>query len=444
MNTISGFPYFEVQFNKEGALHDDHELRQVLSFISQGKMTDLFVISHGWNNDMNEARDLYKSFFAQMRSQINNNRSLELGSKAFAVLGILWPSKKYADEDLIPSGAADFSNVPSEEEKIKQQIESLKGVFDHPEADSHLERAKALVDRIGTNENAAVEFVNLIRTLPHKNEVNTEDNTDEFFKLSGDELVNKLSRPDLPIDSTDEMGGAADFNPSASVMNEGEAANFDLLGGIKSAVQKVLNFTTYYQMKERAGVVGRRGAYQVLMQIKEIAPSLKMHLIGHSFGGRLVTSIAQGPEGSTPIKPASMTLLQAAFSHHGFAENFDGTRDGFFRKVVEDKKVKGPILITHSVKDVAVGKAYPIASKLSGDDAATFGGPESRFGGIGRNGAQFTPEADNSIPLGPVTSTYRFQSGKLYNLKADTLIMDHSDVTKAEIVHAVLSAIAIT
>lgn len=447
MNSISDFPYFEVQFTKEGALYEDQERRQVLDFVSKGNLTDLFVISHGWNNDMQEARDLYKGFFAKMRSELNNNRSHKLGTREFAVLGIFWPSKKFADENLIPSGAANIGNVLSEEDKIREQLESLKGVFDNPNTNNYLDRAKELMGEIELDENnvnAAVEFVNLIRSLPHKNDVNSEDNMDEFFKLPGNDLVDKLSRPDIPITSTGETGGAADFNHSAYVMNVGEAANFDISGGVISAVRKVLNFTTYYQMKERAGVVGSGGAYQVLMQIREKAPNLKMHFIGHSFGGRLVTALAHGPEGSKPIKPASMTLLQAAFSHHGFAENFDGTRDGFFRKVIKEKMVKGPILVTHSIKDVAAGRAYPIASKLSGDDAATFGGPESRYGGIGRNGAQFTPEADNSIPLGPVTSIYRFQPGKLYNLNADTQIMGHSDVIQAEIAHAVLSAVAYT
>ena len=67
MQTISGFPYFEVQFNKEGGIHNEDEVTQILNFLSEGEITDLFVISHGWNNNMEEARSLYKSFFAKIR-----------------------------------------------------------------------------------------------------------------------------------------------------------------------------------------------------------------------------------------------------------------------------------------------------------------------------------------------------------------------------------------
>jgi hypothetical protein len=67
-----------------------------------GNITDLFVISHGWNNNMEEARSLYKSFFAQIRTEINNNRPAGIEQRKFAVLGILWPSMKFAEKELIP------------------------------------------------------------------------------------------------------------------------------------------------------------------------------------------------------------------------------------------------------------------------------------------------------------------------------------------------------
>lgn len=445
MENILGFPYFEVEFNKNGDIHDQDEVNNLVDFLSQSTVTDLFVISHGWNNDMDEARDLYRRFFAHVREELTNNRPPELGPREFAVFGILWPSKKFADEDVIASGAASLDDLQSEDEQIRQQLEALKGVFDRADADEKLERAKELVPLLEIDPNAASEFTDLIRSLPNKGDLHPDDASDDFFEIPAVTLIDILSRPDIPVPEENEGGGgAASFDPAIGSGDAGGAAGFDLFGGIKSAARKVLNYTTYYQMKERAGIVGQTGVYQVLRQIRQKQLGLKIHLIGHSFGGRLVTSVANGPKGLPPIEANSMTLLQAAFSHNGFAENFDGERDGFFRKVVAENRVAGPIIITHSIKDKAVGIAYPIASKLSGDDAAAFGGPDSRYGGIGRNGAQSTPEADNSTPLGARTTAYSFKAGKLYNLKADTIIMGHSDIAKAEIAHALLSAIAVT
>ena len=65
-------------------------------------------------------------------------------------------------------------------------------------------------------------------------------------------------------------------------------------------------------------------------------------------------------------------------------------------------------------------------------NASKIGDANDPYGGIGRNGAQKTPEVVNGI-LGSVGSTYQFQTGKLYNLNSDTLITGHSDIAKKEL-----------
>ena len=68
MKTLSGFPYFEVQFTKDGAVHDGAEVTAVQDFLGQKTATDLLLISHGWNNDLNDARELYARFLASLRT----------------------------------------------------------------------------------------------------------------------------------------------------------------------------------------------------------------------------------------------------------------------------------------------------------------------------------------------------------------------------------------
>jgi hypothetical protein len=145
-----------------------------------------------------------------------------------------------------------------------------------------------------------------------------------------------------------------------------------------------------------------------------------------------------------PLKIETISLLQAAFSHNGFADNFAGNKDGFFRKVLENKGVSGPVLITHTKNDIAVGLAYPIASSLAQDDASGLGDENDRFGGLGRNGAQKTPEAIKGLSLLPVGGTYQFQPGKLHNLRADDFIKSHGDICKPQVAYAILTAVAMT
>ena len=133
-----------------------------------------------------------------------------------------------------------------------------------------------------------------------------------------------------------------------------------------------------------------------------------------------------------------MSLLQTAFSHNGFSKRMNG----FFRSVVDRKRVKGPILVTHTKNDKAVGVAYPLASRINGDKTAAFGDENDVFGGMGRNGAQ-QMEAGETVPgrLLAVGASYAFQAGKFFNLEASEFIKGHGDVTGKEVAHAIRRAI---
>jgi hypothetical protein len=173
-----------------------------------------------------------------------------------------------------------------------------------------------------------------------------------------------------------------------------------------------------------------------------------LHLVGHSFGCRLVTSAVNALPGGDPLRPNTMTLLQGAFSHNGFAAQFDGVNDGAFRQVVANKKVRGPILITHTRNDKAVGVAYPIASRIAGQTAAALGDENDIYGGMGSNGAQnqnTTPERVVGTLL-DVGGGYPFAAGATsstpYNLLADAFISGHSDIVKPQVAYAVSVALA--
>jgi hypothetical protein len=441
LNTVkelSGFPCFEIKFDRQGSVFDQNEVEQALAFLGKGSATDLFIISHGWNNDMAEARTLYSDFFARLRQVLDAGAVAGANGRKYAVVAVLWPSKKFADDELKPSGAAGIGS-PVTAAYVQKQLDGLKGTFDNPDSAKIIDKAKALVARLEDSPAARREFADLVRSLPGKKGGDNEDGSDHLFRLSGDEVMDRLSKPLLAAPPRQApAGGAAALGDRAA---GGAAGLGNFFSGVRSAARNLLNMTTYYQMKERAGIVGRSGASEVIRKIRAKAPKLKLHLIGHSFGGRLVTAAALGGEGQEPVRFESMTLLQAAFSHNGFAQKFDQKNDGFFRKVVAEGRISGPILITCTSNDKAVGLAYPLASLLAGANASALGDKNDPYGGLGRNGAQHTPEASDGI-LGEVGCAYAFQPGKLHNLNADKIIRDHSDICKKEIAYALLTAIA--
>jgi pimeloyl-ACP methyl ester carboxylesterase len=217
------------------------------------------------------------------------------------------------------------------------------------------------------------------------NEAHPDDGSDDFFTAHPLQIFANLSEPIVLLAEIAGGGGAAALG--------GATAGFlgDLLSGTKSGVRRLLYFATYYKMKERAGTVGRIGLAPVISQLRQQLSQIKIHLIGHSFGGRLVTAAANALDNNTAVQ--RMTLLQAAYSHNGLARKFDGEHDSAFRPPLERKRVSGPICVTYTHNDKAVGIAYPLASRISRDPAAALGDANDPYGGMRRNGAQHTLEA---------------------------------------------------
>lgn len=455
MPDFAGFPFCEVRFDKDGKVKDPAQANDVLAMIDTG-LTDLIVISHGWNNDDDDARGLYERFARSARNVLDAGHLAPLTSRRIGFLRVFWPSKKFADDDDSEGATGRAASIGSPlDAEIDKQFEALKALLANPEASAALDGLQARIGELDDNPDLQDEFVDTLRRHMSGSEANADDASDRFFRQPGRDLLEDLSKP-VGAAVRRRAGGAAAISGSAGAAPpralRGGAALFSL-GGIKSAVNKLLNMSTYYEMKSLAGTVGREGVCPLLRQVRARAPDLRLHLVGHSFGGRLVTSVALTATNAPPLSISSMSLLQAAFSHHGFAKDFDRDRDGFFRNVVEKQAVSGPVLITHTVNDRAVGRLYPLASQLVGEDAAAIellnealaaiGGPAKRFGGIGRNGAQKTPEAITGT-LNAVGAPYTLTAGKLHNLEASKFIANHSDVSGEEVAHAVLAAIAVT
>ena len=105
------YPFFPVQFTIDGVVFQPAEVDALTSGIQRG-VTDLFVISHGWNNNMDDATNLYSGLCAQLAGQIAAAPAVK--GRNYAICGILWPSKKFEDQDLIPSGAASLNDAVGE------------------------------------------------------------------------------------------------------------------------------------------------------------------------------------------------------------------------------------------------------------------------------------------------------------------------------------------
>ncbi|MCE2974241.1 MAG: hypothetical protein LW852_12390, partial [Sediminibacterium sp.] len=407
--------------------------------------TDLFVISHGWRNDAGDAMSLYRDLFTNVSVAMAAGGGV---SRRAVVAGVFWPSKpRYKDWGALTREGAQgavaygLSVAPRE---IERKLEQFKEMFETDAAAyAKIDEAKALATRLKDSPNARDQFVELLRGLVSQAATAPEeDSSDELLRTKGRDLLAKLQPPTLqPPKSAPWAGGAT----SMSLAGGGQAGSQGAAAGwgpsdIGAAALKFVDLLSYYEMKERAGTVG--GGLSVALQaVRAAEAGLRIHLIGHSFGARLVTSAAKGPG---TFQATSMVLLQAAFSHNAFSANYKDGKAGYFRSVVAENRISGPIAITHTINDDAVGVAYPWASRLANQQAARVGGPVDVYGALGRNGAIKTSEAD-SLAMGPSGHKYAFRAGRIHNLLADSYIQDrggedaHGDVRNTAVANVVLA-----
>ena len=439
MNEIKDIPYIEAQFDKNGAASNEVSIPP--------DITDLLVMAHGWRNDANEATQLYTAFFTNFADPQIVKRE-PLAGRKFAIIGVFWPSKNF-DALIAAQGAGTAHNTaaigeaisdPESQRKLVDQLESLKhkGVFDEPAQQQALSSAQALVPDLDQKATARAAFMQHLRSLMDPAAADKEDASDIFLRNDPNDIFKRLNIPPHAVDpAIPKTGKAMALALGGTVVATGHAAGlFDIFKGAAASGINAVSYLSYYLMKQRAGLVGANGVAPLIDKLG--AEVQRIHLIGHSFGGRVIAATALA---SKTEKIHSASFLQAAFSHNGFSPS--GKMNGYFRPVFERQRVKGPIIATHTKNDTAVGIAYPLASRISGTVAAALGDENDKYGGLGRNGAQQMNEGEViKTQMLAVGGSYELTPGKIHNLLADAFVQNHGDVTRPEVVAAFGQAIA--
>lgn len=282
MINIAKIPYVAARFDKEGKLLNPADVK-----IPAGT-TDLFFASHGWNNTDAAAEKLYTDLFTNFVEV-----APELVAKRkFAIVGVIWPSKQFTDvvnaavAEQAGAAAGFGGSNQAADATLRAKLDLVATMFG-PEATAKIEEAKNLIGQLENDPAARDEFVAQLRSLLNPAAANDEDNSKLFFKMKGSEMLDKLKMP------TPLVGGASGGGGAASFQGGGGAAGFgDLFSGIKAGAMHFLNYFTYYEMKDRAGTVGRKGVAPLVDQLAKSVD--RIHLVGHSFGGRVVAAAVSG------------------------------------------------------------------------------------------------------------------------------------------------------
>ncbi|MEV7809676.1 serine-threonine protein kinase [Streptomyces flaveolus] len=420
-------PYWELTFDADGDA-DGPERDRLLTQVTEHGVRDLIVFSHGWNNDRSGATALYRRFFAPVP---------KLAPKArLGYVGVIWPSMRFSDEpipDFPRSVAAVEAGAAPRPALDKDTRRALLEAF--PGRTTVLDQlARMLDDRPGGTE-GLTEFGRLVRLLLDDDRQGVVADTDEDGEpaVFGDDPVTACEQFAEALAALDASGGAARF----SLPNPWDGA------------KELLRQATYHQMKRRAGTVGERGLGPLLGRLAGAAPEVRVHLVGHSFGGRLVAFALRGlPGGVRTVK--SVTLLQGAFSHYAFTARLPHAPDRSGALKDLQRRVDGPLVCCYSHFDTALGTFYPLASRPAGDDRGCAGneiaavlGP--RWGAMGHDGVQAVPGTAR-LDLAAALAG-RLPASGCVNVDAAAVVRRggapsgaHSDIVHPELARVVLAA----
>ncbi|WP_430378995.1 serine-threonine protein kinase [Streptomyces sp. B1-3] len=429
---MSVTPYWELTFDADGD-PDAGRRDRLLAEVTARGVRDLIVFAHGWNSDRSGATRLYSHFFAPFP---------ELAPAArLGYVGVVWPSMRFSDEPIPDFPRAVAAELPPRPVLDKDTRHALLETF--PGRATVIDRLAQLLDQQPREEAELAEFGRLVRLLVEV----VPPGPQALF--AADTLAEGVPQDEPEILAGDTATLCEEFARAVAQLEDPDGVRGFALPNPWDGAHELLRQGTYYAMKRRAGTVGERGLGRAIGQLAERAPGVRVHLVGHSFGARLVSFALRGlPEGVHTVK--SVTLLQGAFSHYAFAARLphDPRAGGVLQG--QQNRVDGPLVCCYSSHDSALGTLYPLASRMAGDaqGVADFGIGRmlgDRWGAMGHDGVQAVP-GTKALKLADALATGLPAQGCV-NVDAAAVVRRggppsgaHSDICHRELARLVLAA----
>jgi hypothetical protein len=438
-------PVKVIAFDADGNERDESS-QKVLDVLSSESITDVFIFSHGWLSDFPAAQKQYDKWTEKMAAQekdIQQMRKVQPGFRPL-LIGLHWPSLPWGDEEL---ESAIVNSKPSTPFLIEKKFSEC--IADTP-------KAKEALRKIG--EVVIKEDINSFE-LPLEVE-------DAYAQLNEEASLGNEGEGAEPGSDREPPNFQLMYKNAIEYAQEETSGSFDIskfAKNAKNALLAPLRATSFWCMKARACSVGESGGSQLLEKLQKTAPpTVRFHLMGHSFGCIVVSAMLASPKArSALVRPVhSLALVQGALSLWSYCARIPvvpgESRPGYFHSLVANCKVTGPIITTHSEHDTAVRKWYPLAAGAARQ--YDYAPHLPRYGGIGYWGIMGEDLNPVEMYMRPFDATYQFEQGKIYNLNSSNVIKGktklfqlgpfvlsdlggaHNEIAKREVAHAVWSA----
>lgn len=422
--------YYLIAFDADGRERTDDPdglmSERTLDALRTEMFTDVFVLSHGWKGDIPAAREQYGRWMGAMLACEQDFAQAAMRRTGFKplLIGLHWPSLPFGDEDF---GGAEVSFATGEGTAIAELVaRCAPRIADTPAARTALRTIFEAAQR----DVAPAELPDEVR-----------------------QAYQVLDR-EAALGSQGVGGGPGDdrepFDPDSAYRNAmSQQVSFG--GTALSGLLSPLVQLSFWKMKDRARAFGESGAFGLLSSLMRASEGrdVRFHLMGHSFGCIVASATVAGPAGARlPRRAASLVLVQGALSHWSYCASIPQApaKAGYFRRLVADSLVDGPIVTTRSEFDTAVGRLYPVAAGAA--DQVTFApGELPKYGGVGTFGARGPGLDIVDLTMLAATAAYDFRVGRIYNLEASAVIREggppsgaHSDIARPEVAHVLWAA----
>jgi hypothetical protein len=380
-DTGATVPWYVVPFDEQGRCKAPRTRADLLDALRANSFTHVFLFCHGWNNDWADAVSRYDDFvkgFAEMSERQGFARAPDYRP---VLVGLFWPGISLvlpwerAPQIAAAGTAASSAEADQLADAADRSVADIAARL--PEAD--VPHFYELANRSELNAAGARELAALILPLlgpgdEGEAEARDADDLVAAWRAGAAEIA-PPGGVDVPDDES--FGIAA---PVAGTAAPRAASFLNLLDP-----RHALRMATVWRMKDRAGTVGAAGVHELLRDVLAACTS-SIHLIGHSYGCKVVLSAAAA--GSLSRKVTSILLLQPAVSYLCFAVDADQEgHAGGYRGVLD--RVVQPVLSTFSSRDFALARLFHLAVRRKTDigDQKIAGAPPSRFAALGGYGA---------------------------------------------------------
>jgi hypothetical protein len=413
--------YFKLFFDAKGYQQDLASQAAVINALVSGPkpVTDLWVFAYGWDNDLVGGTNTYNTWVSHMW-EVQKEKVIDPTYNPLFV-GIFWPSKAWdgtimkrvasapassGREATTGGGIGEFEMGGDLLAPPPQPLAEPGTATDIEKKNRFVAGFRPIMDPEGIYGGDYERDFSRLYTLMSRPEPPTDKEIREFVKI-----LKKYETPDPHDESIERQNiGSVPVDVVVNQLKEAQAARslgYESLSAL-GVLQKLFGVFSFWKMKGRAAIVGENGVYRFLVDVKKALGQhrqrTRIHLLGHSFGAKLVTAAVYPAASAQNVERPlvdTLILLLGAFSQFSFSSAIpvEIGSSGHYAPILERGVIANPVVVIYSRYDMANTDFYPFGMlfaapaqryEMSGlvGTGETYNPSKNPFGAIGANGAQ--------------------------------------------------------